>query len=115
MKTIPPDSTVETVWPDLTHRKQYVSGALQKMRQCAAANGNARIKIGVTGTGQKPYYRVFYISDVGVEEIFGSFYDNHDPLEIGFAQTDNWSTKSMSLTETLDFYAQAIGFTGKRI
>jgi hypothetical protein len=111
---IPPDATVMTVWLHLTHQKPYVSGALQKMRQCIAVHGNASIRIGITGTGQKPYYRVNYLSPGGEEQIFGSFYDNHDPLENGFVETDNWSTRSMMFDEVLNFYADAIGHTGKR-
>lgn len=111
---IAPDSTIETVWPHLTHQKPYVSGALQKMRQCNAAHGNATIKIGITGTGQRPYYRVSYVSAPESERIFGSFYDNHDPLENGFVETNNWSSRSMTFEEVLGFYANAIGYAGKR-
>jgi hypothetical protein len=84
------------------------------MRQCNAVHGNASIRIGITGTGQKPYYRVTYLSPTGNEQIFGSFYDNHDPLENGFVETDNWSTEPMAFDEVLNFYADAIGHTGNR-
>lgn len=115
VKTIAPDSTIQTVWPHLTHQRPYVSGVLQKMRQCNAAHTNSSVGIGVTGTGQKPYYRVFYVSSGdGRETIYGSFYDNHDPLESGFAETANWSSRSMTFDELLNFYADAINFKGKR-
>jgi hypothetical protein len=84
------------------------------MRQCNAVHGNAAIRIGITGSGQKPYYRVNYVSAAGNEHIFGSFHDNHDPLENGFVETSNWSSRSMTFDEVLDFYACAIGHTGKR-
>jgi hypothetical protein len=108
------DETIRTVWPYLTHQKPYVSGVLQKMRQCNFAHGNSSVRIGVTGTGQKPYYRINYVDPDGHEMIFGSFYDNHEPLEDGFVVTLNWSTASMSLQELLDFYAEAIGYQGKQ-
>jgi hypothetical protein len=108
-------STIKTVWPYLTNQKQYVSGVLQKMRQCNTEKGNSSVTIGVTGTGQKPYYRVNFIDTAGHKHIFGSFYDNHEPLESGFAVTFNWSTKAMSFEELLNFYADAIGYTGKRV
>jgi hypothetical protein len=43
-----------------------------------------------------------------------TFYDNHEPLEFGFAVTCNWSNKAMSFDEILNFYADAIGHKGKR-
>jgi hypothetical protein len=112
---LPPNSTIATVWPGLTHPKDYVSGALNKMRQCNSANGNSRIKIGVLGSGQKPYYRILFSPPSDEEQIFGSFYDNHEPLENGFADSSNWSGQSMSFDELLNFYADAIGFKGKRV
>jgi hypothetical protein len=113
-ETIPSDSTVESVWPHLTYQKDYVSGALQKMRQCNQAHGNSSIRIGVTGTGQRPYYRVTYNAPDGSEQIFASFYDTHEPLENGFVDSGNWSDKSMTFDELLNFYADKIGFKGKR-
>lgn len=83
------------------------------MRKCLQAHGNAAVRIGITGTGQKPYYRVFSIEDAG-EVIWGSFYDNHDPLENAFAMTQNWSTASMTFKELEDFYAGQIGYNGTR-
>lgn len=112
-RILPSDATIQTVWPHLTHQKAYVSGALHKMRNCREAHGKTFVRIGVTGTGQKPYYRVFYLSADGQEQIFGSFYDNHDELENGHAQTHNWSTAAMSIDELLHFYADAIGFKGE--
>jgi hypothetical protein len=111
---IPADSTIETVWPHLTNQKPYVSGALHKLRQCNGMHGNASVRIGVTGTGQRPYYRITYTLSDGDEQIFGSFYDNHDPLGNGFVETSNWSSRSMLFDEVLHFYADAIGHSGKR-
>ena len=113
-KSIHRESTIKTVWPRLARQKQYVSGVLHKMRQCNKERGSSAVKIGITGTGQKPYYRVFSLApDGGGEVIFGSYYDNHDPLESGFAETANWSRLSMSFDELLSFYAAAIGHKGK--
>jgi len=114
-KAIPHNSTVATVWSHLVNQRDYVSGLLYKMRQCRAAHGNAHVKIGIRGTGQRPYYRVFYLEPQNpIEIIFGSYYDNHEPLESGFAETGNWSVKSMSFDEVQDFFADAIGYKGKK-
>jgi hypothetical protein len=102
-KVLSPDSTVETVWPTLTHPREYVSGVWAKLRECAKKHGEASVRIGVTGTGQKPYYRIFY-RDSGEEKIFGSFYDQHDPFEQPCARSNNWSNKSMTLAELESFF-----------
>lgn len=107
------DSTIETVWPHLSHQRAYVAGVLDKMRKCAKEHGNAFVKIGVTGTGQKPYYRVFYKINEEKKEIWGSFYDNHEPLENGFVETNNWSSASMSYQAVSDFLADKIGYKKK--
>src|SRR5450631_1096448 len=114
MGALSSNATVITVWPNLVHQKIYVSGALQKMRQCNAAHGNSLIRIGILGSGQKPYYRITFLPPSGQELIFGSFYDNHEPLENGFARTGNWSTATIGFDELLNFYADAIGHKGKR-
>jgi hypothetical protein len=111
---IPDDFTIETVWSGLTHQRPYVSGVLHKMRVCQKAHGNAHVRIGVTGTGQKPYYRVFSIDKEANENIFGSFYDNHDPLENAFVLTANWSSRAMAFKDVEDFFAGKIGFDGVR-
>ncbi len=111
---IPVDSTIESVWTRLTHQRKYVSGVLSAMRRCRAEHGEASVRIGITGSGQKPYYRVFCPKVDCGETIFGSFYDNHDPLENAFAQTYNWSVCSMTFAELEDFYAAQIGYSGKR-
>lgn len=98
-KKILADSTIATVWPHLTHQRDYVAGALNKARLCNKAHGNAFIKIGVTGSGQKPCYRVFYKTANGSEEIFGSYWDMHDPLENEHAINTNWSTAAMTYEE----------------
>jgi hypothetical protein len=114
MGDLPPDSTVITVWHSLVHQKSYVSGALHKMRHCNAAHGNSLIRIGILGSGQKPYYRITFLTSCGQEQIFGSFYDNHEPLENGFAETGNWSISTIAFDDLLTFYADAIGYKGKR-
>jgi hypothetical protein len=115
-KAIPPDSTIKTIWPHLTHQNPYVSGVLHKMRKCNAEQGRASVKIGVGGTGQKPNYKIFSLSPEDNHEIvFGSFHDNHEPLEAGTAETTSWSAQSMTFDELLNFYADSIGYKGKRV
>lgn len=98
-KKIPTDSTLATVWPHLTHQRDYVAGARHKAKLCNDRHGNAFVRIGVTGSGQKPCYRVFYKSEDGMEEIFGSYCDMQDLLDNERALNTNWSTAAMSFEE----------------
>ena len=88
-----------TVWPHLTHQRDYVAGARHKAKQCYDQHGNAFVKIGVTGSGQKSCYRVFYTETGGSEVIFGSYWDTHDPLDNEQAINTNWSTAAMTFEE----------------
>lgn len=108
------DATIATVWRHLTPHKKYVANVLAKMRKCRTQQGGASVRIGITGTGQKPYFRIFSEDSEEQPIIFGSFYDNGDPLENGFANSQNWSTASSTLEELENFYADKIGYNGKR-
>lgn len=98
-KKIASDATIATVWPHLAHQRDYVAGARHKAKQCKDQHGNAFVRIGVTGTGQKPCYRVFYKTPSEGEEIFGSYWDMHDPLDSQHAINTHWSTAAMSFDE----------------
>jgi hypothetical protein len=96
---IPSNSTLLSVWPHLADPRVYVAGARHKMMTCLQKHGNAHVRIGVTGTGQKPCYRIFHKTEAGTEVVYGSFWDNHEPLENEDAVTNNWSTASMDFSE----------------
>ncbi|MBA3040409.1 MAG: hypothetical protein KJ670_00715 [Alphaproteobacteria bacterium] len=98
--SIPVNSTVASVWDTLKNPRQYVAGVRQKLMTCAKRNGNAEVKIGVTGRGYQPCYRVTYkMGDA--EHICGSYWDNHQPLEREDALNQNWATASMSADEVV--------------
>ncbi|MCC6918169.1 MAG: hypothetical protein IT548_03140 [Alphaproteobacteria bacterium] len=97
--TLPSDATIATVWPTLTHQRDYVANTRHKAGQCAKMHGNAYVRIGVTGSGQKPCYRIFYLTPDGAEKIFGSYWDNHSPLDNERAINTNWSTAAMSFAQ----------------
>jgi hypothetical protein len=104
------DATIETVWPHLADPRVYVAGARQKMMTCANQHGNAHVCIGITGTGQKPCYRIIYKTPAGSEIVYGSYWDNHDPLENGDAITNNWSTASMDFNQVDAFLKKKINW-----
>ena len=115
-RKLPSDATLEWVWPHLAHQTEYVSGLLHKMKQCTKENGTAFVRIGVTGTGQKPYYRIFSRNpESRFEIIYGSFYDNHQELENGFAATNNWSSSNMSVELVEQFYKAKLVQMGRKL
>ncbi len=70
------------------------------------------MRIGITGTGQKPCYRIAYTAD-GEERVWGSYWDMHDALPVQDAKNANWSEGLMSFEELDSFFKNAIGWKPK--
>ena len=90
-----PAATIATAWPSLSNQRDYIANVRHKMLTCKNKHGSAMVKIGVTGTGQKPCYRIWYYDSLGQEAVYGSYWDMHDPLVNEYAINNNWSTTSM--------------------
>lgn len=110
---LPPDATIASVWNFLTNPRPYVAAVRHKMELCHKMHGNAAVRIGVTGTGQKPCYRITYGTQSD-ETIYGSYWDNGDPLEKEDAISANWSTASMSFDEVDAFFKEKINYGSNR-
>ncbi|TXN02310.1 hypothetical protein FV222_09660 [Methylobacterium sp. WL103] len=99
------DATIATVLSSLRNPERYVCGVLDQMFACRKAHGNAAVRIGVTGTGLMPYYRVIFDAEDGSadsnDRIFGAYFDNHTPLEWKSSEASNrlWSSRFMSFEE----------------
>ncbi|ESY45913.1 MULTISPECIES: hypothetical protein [unclassified Mesorhizobium] len=74
------DSTIATIWDLLKEPLVCVGGVRQKLSVCVAQHGNAEATLGVTGRGYQPCFRITY-EEGGSKHIFGSFWDNHQPLD----------------------------------
>lgn len=110
-KTLAQDATLATVWPHLTHQRDYIAGLFNKMKICVKQHGNADVRLGVTGTGQKPCYRISYRTAEG-SQIFGSFWDNHQPLDNEVAKSENWSKTTMSFEQVEVLFRDKVGWKG---
>jgi hypothetical protein len=106
------DSTIITVYPSLTHPRDYMGAAVHKMRLCNREHGNASIRIGRRGSGQKPCYRISFKDHEGSQHIVGSWWDNGDPLPVGDAMTYNWCDASVEFKDVLQFWAEQTGYKG---
>ncbi|MBZ9922376.1 hypothetical protein LB561_09895 [Mesorhizobium sp. B292B1B] len=101
-------STIASIWNLLKEPLVYMGGVRQKLSVCVAQHGNARVTIGVTGRGYQPCFRITYEKD-GAEHIFGSFWDNHLPLDREDAVNSNWSKVSMNSEEVDGFLMEQMG------
>ncbi|MER8626345.1 hypothetical protein [Mesorhizobium sp. M1143] len=99
-KTLPRDATLKTI--KLGKPLDYVIGVMKNMIVCRKLHGNARMRIGILGTGQRPNYRISYDTADG-EQIFDSFWDNHVSFSVEGRATvgyeENWSTETISYDE----------------
>lgn len=95
-----PDETIETVLPDLTDPDGYVRRVFSLMHRDTVNRENLSVRIGVQGTGQKPYFRIVLNALECVpdsdDQIIGAYYDNGDPLKTSSGTNENWSTATTS-------------------
>lgn len=91
------DTTIADVLPILQSPEAYLKGVMQKMLSCIDLHGDAKVVIGIDGTGKFPCYRILYsrpLKDGSFEELIAnSFIDSHKPFQsgYGFVQSDSWS------------------------
>ena len=111
---LPKCATIISVYDDLTYPSKYCRSVLQRMRECVREHGKTAVRIGITGSGQKPCYRICYADEQGAEKVHGSWWDMGDPLSTEDAVTQNWSTESVSYKELEDFLASRLGYEGPR-
>ena len=96
--SIGPNDTIADVISKLKSPIPYMRGVLDKLAACESLHGNAFVRIGITGTGLYPCYRVSYVSD-GTEQVFAVYNDNGTLFVSSELNTDDWSGKSMSRKE----------------
>lgn len=108
------NDTIITVFDKLTHPRPYGTGALHKMNACRREHGNAHVRIGVTGSGQKPCFRVTYLDEAASEQIYGSWWDTGDPLVKKDAINQNWAEPTVDHKTLEDFLAQRFKYSGPR-
>lgn len=108
------DDTIITVFDRLTNQRSYATGALHRMNLCRREHGNAHVRIGITGSGQKPCFRVIYLDADGAEQIYGSWWDTGDPLVKEDAINQNWADATVDHKTLEDFLANRFGYKGPR-
>jgi hypothetical protein len=98
-----PDETIETILPHLTDPDGYVRRVFGNMHRHEKIRDRLGVRIGVQGTGQKPYFRIVLDAVAGQEDrddqIMGAYYDNGDPLRTSASTNSNWSTATTSYAD----------------
>jgi len=96
------DAKLTDVVHSLDRPVHYVCGVLENLYKCKKAHPKPVVRIGITGDGKRPYYRVLYEDKDGSWATFDTFVDNHisfsvesRPIEGG----DGWSNATMTLAE----------------
>lgn len=111
-EVIAQDSTLEDVEPTLLDAEKLVSNVLWTMGACRKENGNALVRIGITGEGKAPYHKVTFLSDDGVEQLYGSYFGRKKD-EAYQVHARTWSTRAMTYEEVQLQLGRIRGFVKK--
>ncbi len=97
--SIPSDSTLDTVWLSLSKPKDFASGVMQSMHSMRKLGDRVHVRLGVTGTGKAPNYRV----EDRLNELPSVAYNgaNHQPFDDDeqLQTVSTWSSKTMAYDE----------------
>ena len=102
------DATISDVWDKLANPQEYIEGVLKHLLDCKMTHGSAVVRIGVTGTGQKPYYWIMHLTPSGDRIPFAAYFDNHGPFSAENKEAcegTTWSSKVMTLKSVAALYA----------
>jgi hypothetical protein len=115
-KEIPENATIEDVLPTLKSPEGYVRGVFGHLHECKAKHGNAFVRIGTSGRGLIPYYRVVCKHEGDENEtVFNAFYgDNHNSFKTVEASNGTWSSAAMSYEEVQNLLGKIRGWKGTK-
>ena len=102
------DATITDVLPTLAKPEEYVRVVLGHLAGCNKDNGNAHVRIGVTGTGKFPSHKIVHFDDAGVEHLYGAW-GEETPFSDVKIHTDTWSTRTMAFDEVRNLIARIRG------
>lgn len=121
---IPPDSTIRDIVPTLHGATEYVRAVFGNMADFQKEHGGAYVRIGTTGRGRVPNYRLQFayseVTDfvVGEDEKYFSAFSGrtHRKLEWGSKelQSESWSTRVMNFAEVGTLLGELRNFTKNR-
>jgi hypothetical protein len=117
---MPPDATLAYVMSTLARPEDYVCGMLRNLYDCKREHGGASARLGLTGDGVSPHYRIEFPFQSKVlprvnNGIFGAFdgrshklidwIDEASQSEGSILRVEHWSTCPMSIDDVTAFLA----------
>ena len=86
------NSKIEDVLPTMHDPEEFLRCVLITMDECEREHGKgkARVRIGITGTGQYPNHKVAYIDTDGIERDYGAFYGTNPFRDVSLG-VEKWS------------------------
>ena len=114
VRAIPPDGTLPDVLASVDKPESFVRQMLGVMQNVAKEHGPVVVRLGITGTGRAPNYRLE--SADSREPIMAIDGANHKPWAQGenFAGASNWSTAVMSRDEVASLLGEIRGYPGPK-
>lgn len=120
LATLPQDATIADVLATLAKPESYVRQMLQNLYDCKRVHGNAEARIGITGGGFAPNYRVEFLHPensfgfkIGIQGVFDG--RSHKLIQWidEIAQEDgipvrdeHWSDRTMMIDDVATFLGQ---------
>ena len=116
-----PSDTLTDILDTLKNPSEYVRGVLGNLMICKKEYGSACVRIGTTGGGISPHYRIEpaaeFSRDDWLDERFWQAYDgrNHKRLDWGFSELrdQHWSPKAMNFDDVQNLLGKLRNFRRK--
>ena len=102
---IPTNAVIEDVLPTLSNAEEYVRVVLDNLYKCERDHASCTVRIGITGEGKAPYYRIDYTNEDGSTGLFGSFAGKIAGKGIE-THEETWSDRSMTKEEVANVLGQ---------
>ena len=99
---IPSDSTIKSIWHQLEKPDVFTADVMGRMHGLRPRGLGLVVRIGVTGTGKRPNYRVEDVTEAIASVAYNG--DNHEPFPADeqVASSKTWSSASMTYLELAD-------------
>ena len=98
MSELPSDAVLDDVLATLHKPEEYVRIVLDNLYKCEREHASCTMRLGITGEGKAPYYRIDYEDEDGSKGLFGSFAGKVAGQGIE-THEETWSSKAMTKDE----------------
>lgn len=109
---LPRTSTLRSIRPLLADDSSFIGRAFDVLRRVERDHGGGSLllRVGITGTGQYPNYRIDDLDGLAIAAIDGGSHQRWPGQDASDAAT-NWSDAAMTLTEVRVLLAEVRGIS----